>query len=192
MKLHDYHYVSDTKKIRILLSAIVYLLFAIVIELAILIILNIEPKDNIIDIVEEVPITITENTEPILSYTEEDLKWLSAVMYCEAGSEWITDDEQLLFGQVVINRVNSPEFPNTVKEVVTQPNQYHPEKFVNQTPDQRTIHNAKLLLEGYGPDMPPSVVFQDNRALGAVWKKIEIDKLGTTYFCHSPNLDLYY
>ena len=192
MKISDYYYVSDTKKIRILLSVIVYLLLIIVIELGIIIIFNIKPADSTLEIVEEVTIPIIEESEPEILYTEEDLMWLSAVMYCEAGSNWITDEEQLLFGQVVINRVNSPEFPNTIKEVVNQPNQYHPEKFVDQTPDQRTIHNARLLLEGNGPKMPPSVVFQDNRALGTVWKKIEIENLGITYFCHSPNLDIYY
>ena len=193
IKLRDYHYVSDTKKIRILLSIIVYLLLIISTELAIVIMVNLNHnKPQTIDIIEPETISIIEETEPELPYTEEDLIWLSAVMYCEAGSNWITDEEQMMFGQVVINRVNSSEFPNTVKEVVNQPGQYHPEKFVNQTPDQRTIHNAKLLLEGYGPDMPPSVVFQDNRILGTVWKKVEIEKLGTTYFCHSPNLDIYY
>ena len=192
MKLSDYHYVSNTKKIRILLSVISYLMALIAIELGILIFIGIN-KNNTeeVAIIEKRSVEYVEVTEPELSYTEEDLEWLSAVMFCEAGSEWITDEEQMLFGQVVINRVNSPEFPNTIKEVINQPGQYHPEKFINQIPDQRTINNAIKLLEGDGPDMPSSVIFQDNRPLGNVWKKIEIDHLGTTYFCYSPNLEKY-
>ena len=134
----------------------------------------------------------TEKTEEKkkCSYTDEDLEYLAKVMYCEAGSSWITDEQQMLFGAVVLNRVASPEFPNTIKKVVLQKGQYHPELFTK--PDKRTYNNARRLLEGYDTGMPSSVVFQANFKQGSgVWKSIKFDNLGYTYFCHANNMKYY-
>ena len=150
--------------------------------------LNIQIEDA--EVIDTMTVENQPNTKK--SYTDEDHEYLTKVMFCEAGSSWITDEQQMLYGAVVLNRVRSPEFPNTVKEVILQPGQYHPEKFENQNPDDRTRENARKLLEGYDTGMPKCVVFQDNRILGDVWKSIEIEHLGTTYFCYSPNIDLYY
>lgn len=129
--------------------------------------------------------------EPEYSYTEEDLMILAKVMYCEAGSYWITDEQQMMFGNVLLNRVASPEFPNTVREVAYQPGQYLPRLFNSYTPDQRTINNARKLLEGYRC-MPSSVVFQANFPQGSgTWKAVYFDHLGYTYFCYANNMHYY-
>ena len=128
---------------------------------------------------------------PKYSYTAEDLEILARIMYCEAGSYWITDEQQLMFGNVVLNRVTSPEFPNTVRGVAYQKGQYAPHLFNKYTVDQRTYNNAKKLLEGYRC-MPESVVFQANFRQGSgIWKAVQIPHLGTTYFCYSNRMSLY-
>ena len=47
-----------------------------------------------------------------------DLKWMSYAIYFEARSE--STAGQIAVGQVVINRVYSSLFPDTIKDVVTQ------------------------------------------------------------------------
>ena len=53
------------------------------------------------------------------SYSEEDLYILAHVICGEAQN--CPDDEQLLVGSVVLNRVNHGRFPNTIKGVVFAP-----------------------------------------------------------------------
>jgi len=55
----------------------------------------------------------------------EELYLLAKIIYAEAGSDWLTDEHQRLVGSVLLNRVASPEFPNTIREVVEQPGQYY-------------------------------------------------------------------
>ncbi len=47
------------------------------------------------------------------------------IMYAEAGSYWLGDEWKLYVGEVVLNRVESPEFPDTIREVLEQPGQYY-------------------------------------------------------------------
>lgn len=53
---------------------------------------------------------------------EEEL--LAAIIYCEAGNE--PYEGMLAVGSVVLNRVNSSRFPNTITEVVYAPGQFSP------------------------------------------------------------------
>lgn len=57
-------------------------------------------------------------------WTEEELELLACTIYCEAGSDSISDETRLMVGQVVINRVNSPDYPDTIYDVLTQRGQY--------------------------------------------------------------------
>ena len=52
----------------------------------------------------------------------EDLLWLTKTIYFEARGE--SDDGKIAVGQVILNRVKSRRFPNTVKEVCLQPKQF--------------------------------------------------------------------
>lgn len=139
---------------------------------------------------EALQLRLTEEAEAEQKQYNEDLEYLAKVMYCEAGAEIIDDETQLLFGAVVLNRVTSPEFPNTIKEVALQPKQYTPEYW--KEPDERTYRNARILLDGYDTGMPKTVVFQANFEQGSsVWKTLHWNGWGTTYFCHSNKMHLY-
>ena len=56
------------------------------------------------------------------NYTDLDL--LAAIIWCEAGNQ--PYDGMVAVGQVVMNRVKSSSFPNTVSEVLNQPGQFTP------------------------------------------------------------------
>ncbi len=60
----------------------------------------------------------------VVSNSESDLSLLEALIYCEAGGE--SYDGQLAVGCVVMNRVRSSAFPNTVSGVIYQSNQFSP------------------------------------------------------------------
>lgn len=57
-------------------------------------------------------------------YTKAELRLLSALIYCEAGGE--SYNGKLAVGIVVMNRVRSGRFPNTVKDVIYQKFQFSP------------------------------------------------------------------
>lgn len=126
---------------------------------------------------------VTEST-----YTKKELELLSKIIYAEAGCTWLSDLHQQMVGNVVLNRVSSDLFPDTIEEVIFQKGQYSPtfnrSKWNNVVPDERTIANAKLLLEGFRV-CPENVVFQAEFKQGkGVFMSISDKHLGTTYFCY--------
>ena len=75
------------------------------------------------------------NAEPVLAdedgaedvavgYSASDLDLLAAIVYAEAGDQDFTG--QRLVADVVLNRVHSPAWPNSVSEVIYQPYQFSP------------------------------------------------------------------
>ncbi len=57
-------------------------------------------------------------------YTNRDVKVLSSIIFCEAGNQSYTG--KLAVGIVVMNRVKSKKFPNTVEKVIRQKGQFSP------------------------------------------------------------------
>lgn len=58
------------------------------------------------------------------SYTKAELRLMAAIINCEAGSE--SYQGKIAVGIVVMNRVHSKKFPNTVKKVIYQKYQFSP------------------------------------------------------------------
>ena len=58
------------------------------------------------------------------SYTKEQLRMLSSLIFCEAGSESYAG--KVAVGIVVMNRVESKSFPNTLNNVIYQKYQFGP------------------------------------------------------------------
>lgn len=91
-------------------------------------------------------------TGPIQSgetfYQGESLYWLSRIINAESGNQSLTG--KVAVGNVVLNRVNSPKFPNTIKGVIFQRNQFTPVNngSINRTPNSESVIAAKLCLDG--------------------------------------------
>ena len=100
-------------------------------------------------------------------YTEEELNLLAKIIWCEAGSDWLTDEHQRAVASVVINRKNDSRFPNTIKDVIYQEGQYGCvyNGMINQKPNQRAYDNAKYVLEN-GVTIPTNVVWQSKSTQG--------------------------
>lgn len=97
----------------------------------------------------DAPITVTTAERP--SYTENDLYWLSRVISAESQGEGLRG--QLAVGNVVLNRVTSREFPNTVQGVIFDTKdavQFEPTSngTIYHIPTQKSLFAAKLALAG--------------------------------------------
>ena len=81
-------------------------------------------------------------------YQEDVVYWLSRIIYAESGNQSL--EGQVAVGNVVLNRVASSAFPNTVYEVIFQTNQFSPTKngTIYLTPSEESVMAAKLCLEG--------------------------------------------
>lgn len=68
---------------------------------------------------------ITKEIEEIEKlYSEEDLRYMACIIYCEAGNQCLAGKQAV--GIVVSNRVNNNRFKNTVKEVIYESGQFSP------------------------------------------------------------------
>jgi len=81
-------------------------------------------------------------------YDETDLYWLSRIINAESGNQPL--EGKIAVGNVVLNRVRSSSFPNTVKGVIYQKNQFSPAASgsVKRAPNAESVVAAKLCLEG--------------------------------------------
>ena len=81
-------------------------------------------------------------------YNENDLYWLSHIINAESGNQPL--EGKIAVGNVVLNRVNNPTFPDTVYDVVFQKNQFSPVRngSINLEPNEESIVAAKLCLDG--------------------------------------------
>ena len=127
----------------------------------------------------------TEETESeyVQTYTDEDLEVLTRIISAEAGNcSWEMMEG---VGSVVINRVASPKFPNTIYEVVFQQGQYSPTingAYWNE-PTDGAKEVAKYLLEN-GSCAPSDVLYQANFPQGTgTWKTLSTS-YSTMYFCY--------
>lgn len=112
-------------------------------------------------------------------YTSKQLYLLSHLIYAEAGN--CSNELQLGVGSVVLNRVESSKFPNTIKGVIYQSGQYSCiwDGNFNKKPNKQSIKNAIYLLKN-GSQLPKYVVFQAEFAQGrGIYKRV-----GNTYFCY--------
>ena len=85
------------------------------------------------------------------SYTNEDTYLLARCIYGEARGEPYTG--QVAVGAVVLNRVKSPEFPNTIAGVIYQRHAFTAvtDGQINLTPDDKAISAARDAMNGWDP-----------------------------------------
>jgi len=84
-------------------------------------------------------------------YNSESLYWLSRIIHAEASGESLLG--KVAVGTVVLNRVASPEFPNSIHGVIFDKKngvQFTPvaNGAINCTPSEESVIAAKLCLDG--------------------------------------------
>ncbi len=96
---------------------------------------------------------VIEDTSGALGYSQEDLYLMAAIIQAESGGE--PYEGQLAVGSVIMNRVMSSRFPNTLRGVIYQKNQFQPVRdghldlILERGPNQSCTNAAKQVLGGY-------------------------------------------
>ena len=105
------------------------------------------------------------------NYTADDVFWLARIIEAEAGGE--PYQGKVAVGNVVLNRVNSKEFPNTIYGVIFEHYgkipQFSPvaDGTIYNTPSQESINAAKDALNGARPVGNATYFFNPSKAAGA-------------------------
>mgnify|MGYP000939982895 CR=1 FL=1 len=124
-------------------------------------------------------------------FTYEDLEVLSKIIEAESGMEWLDEYIRMCVGEVLLNRVASKDFPDTIREVAYQEGQYHHIKyglFDEIVPTMKSVRTALRLLNGERVINDKDVVFQANFPQGSgIYEIIHDNLLGNTYLCYSNN-----
>lgn len=137
-------------------------------------------------------IDLLEMSEPKIAYW--DLFLLSRLIASEAGSSWLSMEWKMAVGEVLLNRVASPEFPDTIEGCVYAPGQYYnvtTGAFQYILPDYDSVIAATRLLYGERVLNDNTVIFQSNFRQGEVFQVLHDDYLGDTYLCKSSRTELY-
>lgn len=80
-------------------------------------------------------------------YNDDTLFWLSRIIYAESGNQIL--DGKIAVGNVVMNRVESPMFPDNIYDVLNQKNQFSPASTLSKrTPNSESVLAAKLVMDG--------------------------------------------
>lgn len=85
------------------------------------------------------------------SYSDSDLYLLAKAIYAEARGESYTG--QVAVGAVILNRVKSPSFPNTISGVVYQPYAFTAviDGQINLAPNETAKRAARDAMNGWDP-----------------------------------------
>lgn len=85
------------------------------------------------------------------NYTSSDVQLLARLIYAEARGE--SYQGQVAVGAVVLNRVKSSSFPNTISGVIYQPYAFTcvNDGQINLSPNQTAINAAKDAMNGWDP-----------------------------------------
>ena len=118
---------------------------------------------------------------------QEALDIVAKVIQNEADPAWCEWEHSVAVGAVVCNRVASPWFPNTVREVVAQPGQYLKSYTYDFAGTSRLAYlAAKAALYG-DHDVPDDAYWQDNNVQGnSIWRTFVCDTehfYSVTYIC---------
>ena len=124
-------------------------------------------------------ISTDETLYAVTSDDEDNIDLLARLVYSEVGN--LNDEAQIATASVIMNRVNSNAFPNSIYGVIYQEGQYAVTQngAINNSPSEQAYNNAKFVYEN-GSQIPSNVVYQAEFAQGSeAYKKID-----NTYFCY--------
>ncbi len=91
------------------------------------------------------------NAQTNSNYTNSDLYLLAKCIYAEARGESYTG--QVAVGAVVLNRVASSKFPNSISGVIYQKNAFTAvtDGQINLSPDKTAMNAAQDAMNGWDP-----------------------------------------
>ena len=113
-----------------------------------------------------------------------NLNLLARLVYGEARGEPYTG--QVAVAAVVLNRVKSSSFPNTVSGVIYQAGAFSvvSDGQINLTPNQTAYNAARDALDGWDPSYGSIYYFNPNTATSSwIWSRPHVITIGNHRFC---------
>ena len=129
-------------------------------------------------------ITSSSNSSSSSASNSNDLNLLARIIYGESRGEPYTG--QVAVGAVVLNRVKSSNFPNTVAGVIYQSGAFDAvsDGQVNLTPDSTAKKAAQDALNGWDPSYGAIYYFNPNTATNKwIWSRPMTVVIGKHRFC---------
>ena len=117
------------------------------------------------------------------SYSSADITLLARCVYAEARGEPYTG--QVAVAAVVLNRVKSASFPNTISGVIYQPYAFTAvnDGQINMTPNQSAYNAAKDAMNGWDPTYGCLYYFNPATATSKwIWSRTIVVKIGKHNF----------
>ncbi|WP_128894184.1 spore cortex-lytic enzyme [Longirhabdus pacifica] len=136
--------------------------------------------------------TAKDTTEKIMSYpstkmlplSENDMKLMANAVHGEARGE--PYEGQIAVAAVIINRVQSELFPNTVSDVIFQPRAFTAvaDGQIYLTPNQTSYRAVRDALSGLDPSGDAIYYFNPDTATSPwIWTRPQIKRIGKHIFC---------
>jgi len=90
-------------------------------------------------------------SSPASQIRSEDLELLARIIYAEARGE--SFQGQVAVGAVILNRLEHPAFPKTIREIIYAPGQFTAvtDRQIELKPDDKAYQAAAVALEGSDP-----------------------------------------
>ena len=118
---------------------------------------------------------------------QEKLDIIAKVIDHEAPPAWCEWEHSVAVGVVVLNRVASPLFPDTVRDVVAAPGQYLRSYTYGFDDTSRVAYEAAAAALDGAHEVPEDCYWQDTHVQGAaIWRAYTVDTgwyRSTTYIC---------
>lgn len=114
-----------------------------------------------------------------------DLNLLAKCIYAEARGEPYVG--QVAIASVILNRVESPDFPNTIAGVIYQPWAFSVvnDGQINLTPNQTAYNAARDALNGWDPTYGSVFYYNPTTATSKwIFQRPVAVKIGNHVFCH--------
>ena len=117
-------------------------------------------------------------------YSEKDLNLIANAVYGEARGE--PYEGQVAVAAVILNRVEHPDFPNTISEVIFQPLAFTAvaDGQIWLEPNERAKEAVLDALNGWDPTENAIYYFNPKTATSEwIWSRPQIKTIGQHIFC---------
>lgn len=125
----------------------------------------------------------TPSRSSALGYTTDDVYWLARAVYGEARGEPYIG--QVAVAAVIINRVESPNFPKSIKEVIFEPQAFTAvtDGQIYLDPNDTAIRAAREALNGADPSAGALYYWNPEKATSKwIWSRTIIKRIGKHVF----------
>lgn len=133
---------------------------------------------------EKMGISSSKNSSNSITTTSSNTNLLGRLIYAEARGE--SYEGQVAVGAVVLNRVSSSSFPNTISGVIYQKGAFDAvsDGQINMSPNKTALSAAKDAINGWDPTYGCTFYFNPATATSKwIWSKTQVVRIGKHIFC---------